>query len=220
MSASGRLWEVDLHSHTRASPDCLSDPVEVVRRARQAGLDRLAVTDHDEIRGAFEAREADPDLVIVGEEVRTEEGLDLIGLFLRERIRPGRPFRDVADAIHAQGGITCAAHPLDPLRGTDEPFLDEHVDCIDVVEVLNGRTRPGGANRRAAEWAARHGLPAGAGSDAHLLSEIGRARVRLPPFGTPGEFLASLARGEIVGRTSPPWVHLGSTLARLRKRLR
>lgn len=213
-------WEVDLHAHTSASYDCLSEPRDVVAAAREAGLDRIAVTDHDEIAGALAARSIDASLVIVGEEVRTAEGLDLIGLYLHRRIAPGATFRQTAEAIRAQGGLVYLPHPFDRHRGTDEAFLAGVADCIDAVEGFNARVHDEEANRRARRWAGERDLPVGAGSDAHLLGEIGRGRVRLPPFGEdPAELLASLGSGRIVGRSSSLLVHLGSTWAKLRKKL-
>ena len=208
-------WTVDLHMHTSASHDCLSEPADVVARARELGLDRIAITDHDEIEGAFAAAEIDPELVIVAEEVRTSEGLDVIGLWLEERIPPGGSFREVADAIHAQGGVVYAPHPFDARRGTDEAFMDGVADCVDAVEAFNARVHDPSRNDRAADWAEKHGLPVGAGSDAHTLAEIGRARVVLPPFDGPESFLRSLERGRVKGRASSRLVHLASTWAKL-----
>ena len=217
---SGDRWTVDLHVHTSASHDCLSEPADVLEAAREAGLDRIAVTDHDEIEGALAARSLDARRVIVGEEVRTAEGLDLIGLFLHRRIPPGASFRETAGAVHAQGGLVYLPHPFDAHRGADEAFFDEVADCVDAVEGLNARVHDPERNRRARAWAAERDLPLGAGSDAHLLAEVGRARVRLPPFReSPGELLASLRRGRLEGEASGRWVHLGSTWAKLRKKL-
>lgn len=211
----GEEWTVDLHMHTSASHDCRSDPADVVERARELGLDRIAITDHDEIEGALAAAEIDPELVIVAEEVRTAEGLDVIGLWLEEWIPPGGTFREVAEAIHAQGGVVYAPHPFDARRGTDEAFMDGVADCVDAVEAFNARVHTPSRNERAAAWAEKHGLPAGAGSDAHTLGEIGRARVVLPPFDGPASFLASLERGRVEGHASSPLVHLASTWAKL-----
>lgn len=209
------VWQIDLHMHTSASADCRSDPADVVGRARDIGLDRIAITDHDEIRGAFAAHEIDPELVIVGEEVRTSEGLDLIGLWLTGHIPPGGTFRETAAAIRAQGGVVYVPHPFDPRRGTDEAFLGTVADCIDAVEGFNARIHTASRNEQAVAWAERHDLPVGAGSDAHTLAEIGRARVRLPPFDGPESFLSSLHGGTIEGRASSPLVHLASTWAKL-----
>lgn len=222
MNAAGEVtaelaarWRVDLHMHTSASHDCRSDPADVVARAREIGLDRIAITDHNEIEGALAARELDPGLVIVAEEVRTAEGLDLIGLWIEERIPPGGTFVEVAAAIRAQGGVVYAPHPFDARRGADEAFFDGVVDSIDAVEGFNARIHDASRNERAADWAARHGLPVGAGSDAHTLGEIGRGRVEMPPFDGPSAFLGALREGRIEGRASSPLVHLASTWAKL-----
>jgi predicted metal-dependent phosphoesterase TrpH len=201
--------------HTSASRDCRSAPADVVARARALGLDRIAITDHDQIEGALAAHELDPDLVIVGEEVRTAEGLDLIGLWLSEWIPPGGTFREVADAIHAQGGIVYLPHPFDARRGGDAGFFERVVDRVDAVEAFNARIHDESRNERAAAWARRHRLPAGAGSDAHTLREIGRGRVIMPPFDGPDTFLAALHEGVVEGRSSSPLVHLASTWAKL-----
>jgi predicted metal-dependent phosphoesterase TrpH len=153
-----------------------------------------------------------------GEEVRTAEGLDLIGLFLNEHIPPGGSFREVADAIRSQGGVTYLPHPFDRWRGSDEAYFEGVIDCVDVVEVFNARVHDSERNERARSWAEKHGLPVGAGSDAHTLREIGKGRVRLAPFDGPEAFVRSAAAGEIEGTTSAHWVHLGSTWAKLRKR--
>jgi predicted metal-dependent phosphoesterase TrpH len=216
---SSGLWSVDLHMHTRHSKDCLSNPADVVATARRVGLDRIAITDHDEIEGAFEAHRLAPELVIVGEEVRTGEGLDLIGLFLKEYIPPGGSFREVAEAIRSQGGITYLPHPFDRWRGSEEAYFASVIDCVDVVEVFNARVHDPERNKRARAWAEEHGLPVGAGSDAHTLREIGKGRVRLAPFDGPEGFVRSAAAGEIEGTASAHWVHLGSSWAKLRKRL-
>ena len=154
-------WSVDLHMHTSASADCLSAPADVVARARDAGLDRIAITDHNEIEGAFEARSLDPDLVIVGEEVRTSEGLDLIGLFLTEHIPRGGTFREVAAEIRRQGGVVYVPHPFDSRRGTSEAFLDGVRDCIDALEGFNARIHDPRRNQRARNWALANGHPPG-----------------------------------------------------------
>jgi len=214
-AAPAARWRVDLHMHTSASRDCRSDPADVVARAREVGLDRIAITDHDEIEGALAAHELDPGLVIVAEEVRTSEGLDLIGLWIEERIPPGGTFVEVAASVHEQGGVVYAPHPFDARRGADEAFFDGVVGSIDAVEGFNARIHDESRNERAAAWAARHDLPVGAGSDAHTLGEIGRGRVEVPPFDGPASFLRSLRESRIEGRASSRLVHLASTWAKL-----
>ena len=75
--------KVELHSHTRHSRDCLLQYDTIIAVCRRRHIGALAVTDHNEIEGAFEMRRRAPFPVIVGEEVFTQQG-EVIGLFLRE----------------------------------------------------------------------------------------------------------------------------------------
>jgi dephospho-CoA kinase len=215
------LLRVDLHSPTRLSRDCLSDPRAVLRTARARGLDRLAITDHNEVDEALRLHEIDPELVLVGEEVKTGEGFDVIGIFLGERIPKGTPARETCERIHAQGGVVYIPHPFDTLRsGAGTAHLDELAPLIDVVEVHNSRCFREVTNRRAEEWAAARGKLRGAGSDSHTLAEIGHGYVEMPPFEPNREsFLSALASGRVTGRVrSSPLYRAASTYAKLHKR--
>lgn len=220
--ASPHRLRVDLHSHTRLSHDCLTRPESVVRTARTRGLDRLAITDHNEIDQALRLRDLDPELILVGEEVKTAEGFDIIGLFLSERIPKRTPARETCERIHAQGGVVYIPHPFDTLRsGAGTEHLEALDALIDVVEVHNSRCFRESTNRRADEWAAARGKLRGAGSDSHTLAEIGHGFVEMPPFQPDREsFLAALAHGRVTGRTrSSPIYRAASTYAKLHKRL-
>ncbi len=177
---------VDLHCHTRASFDCLSAPGAVVKAAAERGLTHLAITDHDRIDGALEARALAPSglTVIVGEEVKTQGG-DLICLFLSEAIPPGLPAAEAIAAARAQGGLVGIPHPFDRLRGSllRDPAMDALATSVDWVETHNARLL-GGGNEQAAAFAREHGLPGVAVSDAHSILEV--ARRLHPPRGRPG----------------------------------
>jgi predicted metal-dependent phosphoesterase TrpH len=114
-----------MHLHTRASFDCLSEPHAVLERALECGLDLICVTDHNEITAAQGLREEFPDRVIVGEEVKTAEGVDIIGLFLTERIAKATPARETCEQIRAQGGLVYVPHPFAGGKGGDGRILQE-----------------------------------------------------------------------------------------------
>ena len=209
-----------MHVHTRHSFDCLTDPVSLVEAMAARGLDRICVTDHNEIATARALKERYPDRVIVGEEVKTAEGVDVIGLFLTERIPKGTPARETCRRIREQGGIVYVPHPFAGGKGGGGRILAVIEDVVDAVEGFNARLHDPALNRRAVEWARMRGLPLGAGSDAHTLSELGRATVTLPPFDDePAAFLGSLRHGTIDGVTSSHAVHIASTWAKLHKRI-
>ncbi|HEV8488546.1 MAG TPA: PHP domain-containing protein [Candidatus Limnocylindrales bacterium] len=175
---------VDLHCHTRASFDSLSSPESVVRAAAARGLTHLAITDHDRIEGALEARAIASQMgqdgsgrleVIVGEEVRTADG-DLIALFLDRAVPPGISARETVALVREQGGLVGIPHPFDRFRGTlgRTERMAEIVPLVDWIETHNARLF-GGGNERAAEFATEHGLPGVAVSDAHTVLEVGVA---------------------------------------------
>lgn len=201
---------VDLHAHTWFSPDSPMRPETLVERAAAAGIDRIAVTDHGEIEGALRAAEADPARVIVGEEIRSRCGTELIGLFLRERIPDGLALEETAERIRAQGGVVYAPHPYAyGTRGAWRAGLS--LALADVAEVFNSRAFLPYWNRAAAAEAARRGLAAAAGTDAHFPWELGRAYTLLPRFTTAGELRAALASARPVGvRSGSPFLHVAS----------
>jgi len=198
----------DLHCHTSASFDSLARPRDQVRAAAARGLTHLAITDHDRIDGALEARDHAPDglTVIVGEEVKTADG-DLICLFLERPLAPGRPAIETIAATREQGGLVGVPHPFDRHRSSllREARLASFVGLIDWVETWNARVVGRSGNEQAAVFALEHGLPGVAVSDAHSTLEVGVAYNSAPDAdpATPQGLLAALARFELVpGRAS------------------
>jgi predicted metal-dependent phosphoesterase TrpH len=216
------LLRMDMHLHTHRSFDCLSRPADILRAARGRGIDRLVVTDHNEIAGALELQALDPARVLVGEEVKTREGFDVIGILLTERIPERTPAREACEQIREQGGVVYLPHPFDVGRsGAGDRLLAGLAELIDVVEVHNARCLLRRFNERAGEWAERHGKLQGCGSDAHTVREVGTAYVEVPPFAPTREgLLSALAAGRVArsARSSPVYRAV-STWAKLRKRL-
>jgi len=193
-SATPRPLRIDLHLHTRGSWDSLSDPGAVLARARQRGIGRIAVTDHNRLDVALAMAELHPDEVIPGEEVKTAEGIDVIGLYLREEIPKGTPMIETCRRIRAQGGIVYLPHPYAAGKGGSGRHAEALAPEVDVIEVFNARLRSRRANRRASELADRTGRLRGAGSDAHTPGEVGNAWVEVPHHpNRPEALLAALA---------------------------
>lgn len=214
------LWRIDLHTHTWVSSDSKSDPRDLVERARAVGLDRIAVTDHNTIAGALEAHRLAPDLVIVGEEIETDSGGELIAYFVQEMVPPHLPVQEAIRRLRSQGAVISVSHPLDTLRNSalGEKLTLEIMQQVDALEVFNARCLRAADNTRAAELASRFGKAVTAGSDAHTLGELGRGYLTLTPFkDTPQAFLASLAKATPGGALSGIWPHVQSRFAKLTK---
>ena len=104
----------DLHIHTIYSYDGTATVPAVLRRAKQIGLDVIAITDHDELRGSFKALEIAPSYgieVIPGVEVTTAEG-DLLALNVTQEIKKGRSLLKTVLAVEKAGGFCIAPHPM------------------------------------------------------------------------------------------------------------
>ncbi len=200
------LIDVDLHMHTDHSGDCAT-PVEVLlATAREQGLGAIAVTDHNEISGALEARAQAAGAgvkVIVGEEVKTAGQGEVIGLFIEEKIPRGLSLEETVAEIRRQGGLVYVPHPFDRMHAVpDYEHLVKIVDEVDAIEVFNPRVAIGAFNEEASRFAAKYRIPAGAGSDSHVAQGLGSVRIRMHDFDGPREFLQSLRDADIVTRPS------------------
>ncbi|KPJ69454.1 hypothetical protein AMJ44_03810 [candidate division WOR-1 bacterium DG_54_3] len=167
--------EFDLHIHSKYSYDSLLEPAKIVKAAKRKGLSGVAITDHNTIKGGMEALKYADDafLVIVGEEVATDEG-EIIGLFLKEDIKSKSALAIIKE-IKDQGGVAVLAHPYKRTSRINMGIIKE----IDAIEGFNSRAEmlsSSNKNRMALELAQKHNLPVIAGSDAHFLFEIGRGR--------------------------------------------
>jgi len=224
LSRSGaRRAFIDLHCHTRGSFDSLSAPKDVVKAAASRGLTHLAITDHDRIDAALEARDIAPPglMIIVGEEVKTRDG-DMICTFLERAIPPGLSAVETIAAAREQGGLVGLPHPFDRLRGSilRDPSMAHVVDAVDWVETHNARL-VGKGNEQALEFARERGLPGVAVSDAHSIMEVGVAfSVLEGDPSTPAGLLAALPPVDIVPGRATMFVRLWTPIAKGVNRLR
>jgi glycosyltransferase involved in cell wall biosynthesis len=200
-----RDWiTIDLHMHTDWSHDCSTPADELVEHAEAIGLGGIAVTDHNTFGGALEAAEhaRGRDLILIpGEEVKTDNQGEVIGLFLQEEIPRGMSFADTLAAIREQGGLVYVPHPFDRMHAIPDPStLHRHLAEIDVLEVYNARLLRDSFNDEALRFARKYRLLQGAGSDAHVLQGVGTGAIRMRRFDGPEEFLLSLRTAEILRR--------------------
>lgn len=205
--------KADLHLHTTAS-DGTATARQILERAARSDLRVIAVTDHDTIAAALEARQlagAYGVEVIVGEEVSTCEG-HLLVLFIEQALPPGQPLAETIAAARAQGALIVAPHPFGFLvrsigrTGPFRRFSDTAWHrLVDAVEVFNAGLWSPRSNALAARFAAARGLPVVGGSDSHHLPTVGLGHTLFP-----GRTAADLRRAILAGQTRAGGVHWGA----------
>ncbi|HEX7628399.1 MAG TPA: PHP domain-containing protein [Candidatus Methanoperedens sp.] len=168
----------DIHTHTMYSgftkykflsfPDSVTTPRTSVKVAEKMGLGALCITDHNTIKGALVAQKLNKDIVVVGEEISSNEG-EILGLFLQEKVDPGLSAEETIEQIHSQDGIAVAPHPY-----------SAHCFCVgkkmnllkfDGIEVFNSLHRDLYSNALALKNCNGHAKLGG--SDAHASFMIG-----------------------------------------------
>lgn len=196
----------DLHVHTSAT-DGISAVPDVLEAASLAGLDVVAITDHNTIESALEAKALEHHYgveVVVGEEISTRQG-HVLALFIEKRIAPRQSLKATVDAIHAQDGLAIVAHPYDPIafgvlnpwrsNTSTEELLALPFDGIEVLNACLVGIRPNHTARKLAErttWARV------AGSDAHSAATVATACTLFP-----GRTAADLRRAILTAETAP-----------------
>lgn len=216
------LWYGDFHMHTWFSADCVTPPRSLVRRAIKVGLNCIAVTDHNSIKGGLAVQKiAPPELtVIVAAEVRTTHG-EITGLFLKEEIPSRISPLETVKRIRGQGGLVSLPHPFDRVRHyvLKPEVFEEILPYVDIVEVFNARTTFRSDSARGLDFAKQHSLLQGAGTDSHFAWELGHVKLEMPPFdGSPEGFKASLRQGRVTARPSTPLVHAVSRFNKIRRK--
>ncbi len=177
------MGKADLHIHTKYSYDGTASVPDVLRRAKQIGLDVIAITDHDEIAGALEAVKLAFHYgleVIPGIEITTAEG-DLLALFITKKVDAGLSLVDTILKVRELGGVCIAAHPMAG-RGMCSLSADTILSALKIpevaetligIEVYNGTSINSISNHKAHILAMSLKIVGTGSSDAHIIETIG-----------------------------------------------
>lgn len=214
------MIKLEFHTHTNASKDSLTRPVDLVTTARRKGIDRVVVTDHNSIAGAREAQAIAPELIIIGEEIMTTKG-EILAAFVQEEISRGLTPQETLRRLQEQGAFISVSHPFDELRegGWKENDLLDILPFVDAIEVYNSRCMFPRFNRRAELFAREHNIAGTVGSDAHAAFEVGRSLLLLDQFTGPEEMRAVIRGAKTQVKWSPWWFHLTSRYASIQKKI-
>ena len=153
------------------SSDSQITPKDLVYYAKKRGLNAVAITDHNQVKGALKiAKEITNFFIIPGTEVSSAEG-HIVGLNVHEAIPKGLGANATIDKIHAAGGIAIACHPFAIFKGS----LQKNVSGkFDAIETINARAFPFNRScEKAEEVAKMFGLSRVAGTDAHYAPQVG-----------------------------------------------
>jgi predicted metal-dependent phosphoesterase TrpH len=185
------MGRADLQLHSDLG-DGLSSIEQILDSAERMGLDVIALTDHDDIRGAFAlrdlaARRSSPVEIVTGIEITTRSG-HLLGLWIEDEIPIFCPLPEALRRIHAAGGLAIVPHPLSFLTfSVGERALRALLALADRERMVDGiETRnPSWAGRVRATrtlWLNRNVLRAAetGSSDAHHASLVGTCWTDFP----------------------------------------
>ena len=167
----------DLHMHTsRHSPDSQMEPLDLVRRAKELGLDGVVITEHDWLWTKAELEElraAAPGLVVLaGIEVSAREGHFLAyGVLDPFALPRGIGVNALCQEVHRQGGAVVAAHPF----RWGQPFLEilrREKPELDGLEMMTSNM-DADCRQRAAEARRQWKFTGLGSSDAHQSEVLG-----------------------------------------------
>jgi predicted metal-dependent phosphoesterase TrpH len=172
-----RVIAADFHTHSSLWSDGTLTPWGLVLEAQRHGLDAIAITGHNQIADArwgrwFAQRFGGP-TVLVGEEIITAQH-HIVAVGIEHVVDWRQPAAAQIDAIHAQGGIAIAVHPVAAFwRGFDDEAmarLDGSEMCHPLLELYPD------AQQDFEQFASRGSLAAIGSSDFHGLGPMGACR--------------------------------------------
>lgn len=205
----------DLHIHTIYSYDGTASVPAVLTRARQAGLDVIAITDHDEITGALRGLELAPHYgmeVIPASEVTTAEG-DLLALNITQKIERDRPLVETILKVGELGGFCIAPHPMAGGLGMKslsaysilKALRNPEVARILIgIEAYNATALDKWSNHYARILAERLNIAKTGSSDAHVLEAIGLGATEFEGH-TAQHLIEALHTGDVRIRKQKEW---------------
>ena len=208
--------KIDLHVHTCYSRDSVTTLKEVVTYSKRRGLDGVAITDHNTLKGALRLKTHDI-IVVPGIEISTLNG-HFLGLNVTTPIPAKLDIEETIHRIHEAGGIAVAPHPSVFYKSPPS----RQVNSYDAIEVMNGASIPFQVfTYLSKKFAAHLGLPQTAGSDSHYAPEIGAAYTIVEADPDVDEIVAAIKKGATipVGKAIPWKIRVERTALKLKRKI-
>ena len=213
------MIKAEFHIHTRYSKDSILNKYFILIMCKIKGIKLLAITDHNEIKGALKyskfLKKHNID-VIIGEEIMTNCG-EIIGLFLTKRIEPNLSVEETINLIKEQDGLIYLPHPYDEKRYKTVLNKDEQLkfkSCFDFVEIHNGRNIKKEYSLNQKKRQKMIGATRIVGSDAHVFFELGRNYI-LMEYNGKDSFIKDVEAGKVHKADCIMFAHFCTKIARV-----
>lgn len=169
------MLKLDLHIHSKYSDDGKGSPEEIIKVVKKKGLNGLAITDHNTVKGGLEGlkHSSEDFLVIPGVEISTSDG-HILALNVKENIPKGLTASETVDKILDLNGIPIVPHLFRNMSGIKENKLKLLKEKINAIEIFNSCSLPQ-SNLKTAKVAKKYNLGGTGGSDSHIPKYAGEA---------------------------------------------
>lgn len=161
------MIKLDLHIHSQYSEDGIGSPKEIIKSLKKKGIQGMAITDHNAIKGSLKALKIAPKdfIVITGTEISTKDG-HIVALNVKENIASGASVEETVEKIIESGGMPIVPHLYRNMSGLKKEKLKTIRTKISAIEVFNSCSLPQ-TNMKTAKIAREFKLGGTGGSDSH-----------------------------------------------------
>ena len=167
------MIKLDLHIHSCYSEDAIGSPKEIIKSAQKKGLQGIAITDHNSVKGSLNALKIKPKnfIVIPGVEISTTDG-HILAFGTKNNFTRGLSVEETVEKISEAGGIPIVPHLFRRMSGIKKEKFTPISKRVPAIEVFNGCSLPK-TNIKTAKIAQEFNLGGIGGSDAHNPMYIG-----------------------------------------------
>lgn len=167
------MIKLDLHIHSQYSGDSVGTPKEITKVIQKKGLQGMAITDHNNVKGSLKAIEVAPKdfIVIPGQEISTLAG-HIVALGIKKNIERELSIEETVERIIDLGGIPVVVHLFRNMSGIKKNNLKKIHKELRTIEVFNSCSVPK-SNLKSARVAKEFNLGGTGGSDSHIPDYAG-----------------------------------------------
>jgi predicted metal-dependent phosphoesterase TrpH len=167
------MLKLDLHIHSHYSGDGNGTPKQIIKTLQKRGLQGMAITDHNTVKGSLKALEVAPKdfIVIPSLEISTLDG-HIVALGVKNNIERGFSIEETVEKIIDLGGIPLVVHLFRNMSGVKKKNLFKIQKKLTAIEVFNSCSVLK-SNLKTAKIAREFNLGGTGGSDSHEPEYVG-----------------------------------------------